>query len=320
MFVINLNFIVCNSQLFCTFVSFIVNDFMAREKILFIVNPKSGPFGKTNWIALATKMLAQDFDLEFQYTTHRGHACELAQRAVAGGIRTIVAVGGDGTVNEVASALVGTNAALAILPLGSGNGLARDLRLYDLLPFKAIEAIRHGHRLTIDYGRIHGVPFFCTCGVGFDAYVSYLFADSKRRGFASYNWLCLREYFRYKSHTFVLEHDGIVERRKAFVVNCANIRQFGYNAYIAPQADFQDGLLNITIVKPFGFFAAVVLALRLFTRTIDRARYIETFTCSQLKITAPAGVPFHYDGDPVEMPSQVTVEVVPQGLNVIVPK
>ena len=108
-----------------------------RIKILFIVNPKSGTLGKSNWIAMATKMLAQKFDLEFQYTTHRGHACELAQKAVARNISIVAAVGGDGTVNEIASALIHTNTALAILPLGSGNGLARDLGISTLLPFSA---------------------------------------------------------------------------------------------------------------------------------------------------------------------------------------
>lgn len=131
-----------------------------RNKILFIVNPKSGTLKKTNWIAMATKMLAQEFDLEFQYTTHRGHAHELAKNAVSESVPIVVAVGGDGTVNEIAGALVHTETALAILPLGSGNGLARDLGISTLLPFNAIETIKRGKTLKIDYGTANGVPFF----------------------------------------------------------------------------------------------------------------------------------------------------------------
>lgn len=290
-----------------------------RSKILFIVNPKSGTLSKTNWIAMATKMLAQDFDLEFQYTTHRGHACELAQHAAAAGIPIVAAVGGDGTVNEIAGSLVHTNTALAILPLGSGNGLARDLGIATLLPFSAVEAIKHGKTMTIDYGKANDVPFFCTCGVGFDAHISQLFAINKKRGLWNYICLCVREYFRYKPVDCTLEYDGKTVKKQAFIINCANIQQLGNHAYIAPQADFTDGLLNITIVKPFGFFGALRLGTRLFLKQIDKIKYTETFTCSHIVLNIPANTPFHYDGEPMPMPTRITVDAVRHGLKVIVP-
>lgn len=293
---------------------------MARRKILFIVNPHSGVGDKSNWIAIATKMLAQDFDLEFKYTTHRGHACELAQRAVTECVDIVAAVGGDGTVNEVASAIVNTETALAILPMGSGNGLARDLGIHTLLPFNALETIKQGHSIRIDYGTANGVPFFCTCGVGFDAHISWRFSRGRQRGFWNYLILCIREYFRYKPKEIILEFDGQqCVKRRAFIVNCANTQQLGNNAYIAPQADLQDGLLNVTIVRPFGFWAAIRIGTMLFLKQIDKIKYTETFTCRSLTMTVPRGTPFHYDGEPVRMPSEIRIEARPQGLKVIVP-
>ncbi len=292
---------------------------MERKKIVFIVNPKSGTLGKTNWIAISTKMLAQEFDLEFQYTTHRGHACELAQKAAANKVAIVAAVGGDGTVNEIASALIHTDTALAILPLGSGNGLARDLGISTLLPFSAVEAIKKGKTIQIDYGTANGIPFFCTCGVGFDAHISRIFATNKKRGFWNYVILAIREYFRYKPVECTLEYDGKTEKKKAFIVNCANIQQLGNNAYIAPKANYTDGLLNVTILKPFGLIGAVRLGTFLFLRQIDKIKYAETFECERLVLNIPTDTPFHYDGEAAQVPNRIEIEAVKLGLKVIVP-
>lgn len=292
---------------------------MERKKILFIINPKSGTLGKSNWIAMATKMLAQHFDLEFQYTTHRGHACELAQKAVARKIPIVAAVGGDGTVNEIASALIHSDTALAILPLGSGNGLARDLGISTLLPFSAVEAIKKGKTIQIDYGTANGVPFFCTCGVGFDAHISRIFATNKKRGFWNYLALTIREYFRYKPVEFSLEYDGKIIKKKAFIVNCANIQQLGNNAYIAPKANYTDGLLNITILRPFGFIGAIRIGTSLFFKQIDKIRYTETFECERLVLNIPSNTPFHYDGEAAQVPNRIEIEAVRLGLKVIIP-
>ena len=292
---------------------------MERKKIVFIVNPKSGTLGKTNWIAISTKMLAQEFDLEFQYTTHRGHACELAQKAAANEVAIVAAVGGDGTVNEIASALIHSDTALAILPLGSGNGLARDLGISTLLPFSAVKAIKKGKTIQIDYSTANGVPFFCTCGVGFDAHISRIFATNKKRGFWNYVILAIREYFRYKPVECTLEYDGKTEKKKAFIVNCANIQQLGNNAYIAPKANYTDGLLNVTILKPFGLIGAVRLGTFLFLRQIDKIKYAETFECERLVLNIPTDTPFHYDSEAAKVPTRIEIEAVKLGLKVIVP-
>ena len=249
-----------------------------RQKIVFIVNPHSGVWSKTNWIAMATRMLAQDFDLEFKYTTYKGHAFELAQTAAQEGVHTVVAVGGDGTVNEIASALIHTDTAIAIMPMGSGNGLARDLGISTLLPFHALEAIKKGKIMEIDYGKANDLPFFCTCGIGFDAHISHLFADNSRRGFWNYIRLTIKEYFRFKPINCTLHYQGKSVKKKAFVINFANIQQLGNNAFIAPHADYQDGLLNVTIVRPFGFWGAIRLGAMLFLKGIDKVNYVEPVT------------------------------------------
>lgn len=291
-----------------------------RPSILFIVNPTSGTKEKSAALALATKVLAGRYDLRIQYTTHRGHARQLAAEAVSEGISTVVAVGGDGTVNEVASALIHTDTALGIIPVGSGNGLARDLGLVPPLHLQAIEAIKTHKTKLIDYGIVNGQPFFCTCGFGFDATVSREFSQKGKRGFFKYLYLTVREFFRYHSQTCEITHDGQTVTREAFMINCANIRQFGFNAYIAPHADFTDGLMNVTILKPFGLWGAVRLAWRLFLRKIDRISLAETFTCEALKLTLPPGAPFHYDGDPVQLENPVDIRIIRQGLKVIFPE
>ncbi|MDR1591296.1 MAG: diacylglycerol kinase family lipid kinase [Prevotellaceae bacterium] len=296
-----------------------MNSMTERRKIVFIVNPNSGTVNKSNWIALASKLLVNEFDLEFKYATSYIRVGELARYAVKDGVHCVVAVGGDGTVNEIANVLRHTETALAILPLGSGNGLARDLRISTLLPFKALEAIRRQKSLLIDYGTVNDVPFFCTCGIGLDALVSNLFAESKRRGFLSYTAIAIREYFRCTPIDCTLTYDGQTHKKQAVIINCANIRQFGYNAYIAPQADFQDGLMNVTILKPFGLLMAVHLAWKLFTKTIDTSRYAETFTCRELRVEMPSETYFHYDGEPTSMPSVIDIKIIPRGLRVIVP-
>lgn len=290
-----------------------------RQQIIFIVNPHSGTWGKTNWIAMATRMLATEYDLEFKYTTHKGHAHSLAKAAAESGATTVVAVGGDGTVNEIASALVHTNTALGILPLGSGNGLARDLGISTLLPFNALETIKRKKVLNIDYGTANGTPFFCTCGIGFDAHISHLFADKSKRGFINYLRLTIREYFKYKPKEYLLKYDGKSITQKAFVINIANIQQLGNNAYIAPKADFQDGLLNVTIVHPFGFFGALRLGATLFLKQIDKVRYVETFTCSEIELVLPPNTPFHFDGEASGVSRNILIKAIPLGLKVIVP-
>ena len=230
----------------------------------------------------------------------------------------VVAIGGDGTINEIARSLVHTKTALGIIPCGSGNGLARHLQI-PMEPKKAIEIINGGIIDVIDYGKINDIPFFCTCGVGFDAFVSLKFAKAGRRGPLTYLEKTLLESLKYQPETYELETEDGTLKYKAFLIACGNASQYGNNAYIAPQATLTDGLLDVTILEPFTVLDVPTLSFQLFNKTIDQNSRIKTFRCQKLRIhrTQPGVV--HFDGDPMMMGEDIEVKVFKEGLQVIIP-
>lgn len=234
-------------------------------------------------------------------------------------MHAVVAIGGDGTINEIARSLVHTKTALGIIPCGSGNGLARHLQI-SMEPKKAIEIINEGIIDVIDYGKINEVPFFCTCGVGFDAFVSLKFAKAGRRGPLTYLEKTLLESLKYQPETYELETEDGTLKYKAFLIACGNASQYGNNAYIAPQAMLTDGLLDVTILEPFTVLDVPSLSFQLFNKTIDQNSHIKTFRCQTLRIhrTKPGVV--HFDGDPMMMGENIDVKVIKEGLQVIIPR
>lgn len=234
-------------------------------------------------------------------------------------VHAVVAIGGDGTINEIARSLVHTKTALGIIPCGSGNGLARHLQI-SMEPKKAIEIINEGIIDVIDYGKINEVPFFCTCGVGFDAFVSLKFAKAGRRGPLTYLEKTLLESLKYQPETYELETEDGTLKYKAFLIACGNASQYGNNAYIAPQAMLTDGLLDVTILEPFTVLDVPSLSFQLFNKTIDQNSRIKTFRCQTLRIhrTKPGVV--HFDGDPMMMGENIDVKVIKEGLQVIIPR
>ena len=234
-------------------------------------------------------------------------------------MHAVVAIGGDGTINEIARSLVHTKTALGIIPCGSGNGLARHLQI-SMEPKKAIEIINEGIIDVIDYGKINEVPFFCTCGVGFDAFVSLKFAKAGRRGPLTYLEKTLLESLKYQPETYELETEDGTYKYKAFLIACGNASQYGNNAYIAPQAMLTDGLLDVTILEPFTVLDVPSLSFQLFNKTIDQNSRIKTFRCQTLRIhrTKPGVV--HFDGDPMMMGENIDVKVIKEGLQVIIPR
>lgn len=218
-----------------------------KKKIVFIMNPISGTASKASIPNLIDSILDKDrFEYEIRTTERAGHASEIASEAKEAHVDIVVAVGGDGTVNEVAKAIVHSDTALGILPCGSGNGLARHLMLPMNLK-KSIEIINQCEIHDLDYGVINGYPFFCTCGMGFDAFVSMKFAESGKRGPISYAENILREGLKYQPETYTLEDETGTKQYKAFLISCANASQYGNNAYIAPQASMSDGLMDVVI-------------------------------------------------------------------------
>lgn len=289
-----------------------------KKRILYIVNPISGTQRKQGVARLAQELTdAELFDVDVQYTDYAGHASVLAAKAVERRVDVVVAVGGDGTVNEVARALVHTPTALAILPCGSGNGLARHLRI-PMNPQKAIEIINRCVVHALDYGTINGRPFFCTCGVGFDAFVSQKFAESGRRGLLTYVENTLREGLLYKPQTYTIENDTDTEQCKAFLIACANASQYGNDAYIAPHASMKDGLFDVVVMEPFNAIDAPQVALQLFKGTLPENSHVKTFQADRLLIHREGEGAAHCDGDPFLTGSTIEITMQHKQLNVVV--
>lgn len=291
-----------------------------RKRIIFIVNPISGTQNKRVVLSLLdTKIDKEKYEFEILRTERAGHAVEIASRAAAAKTDMVVAIGGDGTINEIARSLIHTDTALGIIPCGSGNGLARHLHI-PLDAKGAIDVINKGFVDRIDYGQINEYPFFCTCGVGFDAFVSLKFSKSGKRGLLTYLENTLHESLNYKPDTYEIESEDGSMRYKAFLIACANASQYGNNAYIAPQASLNDGLMDVTILEPFTVLDVPTLAFQLFNRTIDQNSLIKTFKCKRIHIRRSDKGVLHYDGDPVMSDENIDVKMIEGGLKVITPE
>ena len=288
------------------------------KKITFILNPISGTISKAGVPELIDNTIDKDiYDYQLVFTERAGHATEIAAAEVAKGTDIVVAVGGDGTVNEVGRALVHTNTALAILPCGSGNGLARHLMLPMNLK-KSIETINKGVIHDLDYGVINDIPFFCTCGIGFDAFVSMKFAEAGKRGPITYVENVLREGLRYKPETYTITDESGTKMRKAFLISCANASQYGNNAYIAPHASMADGILDIIIMEPFDMFDAPQISMDLFSKTIENNSKIKMLKSSRILVKRQKEGYIHYDGDPVMAGTEIEIHVEHKGIKMVV--
>lgn len=290
-----------------------------KKKIIFIMNPISGTVKKAGIPKIIENTLDKDF---FNYsiieTKYRGHASEIAKSAKEQGADTVVAVGGDGTVNEIARSIVHSETSLGIIPCGSGNGLARHL----MLPIdvqKAIEIINTHTIHELDYGIINQYPFFCTCGMGFDAFISMKFAEAGRRGPVTYLENILREGLKYKPETYEIKSaENGTSFHQAFLISCANASQYGNNAYIAPQASMSDGLLDVIIMEPFDILEVPQISIDMFNKTLDKNAKIKTFRTKNLYVHREKPGLIHYDGDPVMTETDVNISVVSKGIKVIV--
>ena len=285
--------------------------------ITFIINPISGNQDKDE----IPKMIEEEidskrFDMDIRMTEHKGHAAEIAKECASKGIEVVVAVGGDGTVNEVARSLTHTQTALGIIPCGSGNGLARHL----CIPMnirKALKIINQCQIEAFDYGIINSIPFFCTCGMGFDAFISLKFAEAGKRGPITYVENVLKEGLKYKPETYEVEDDTGAKKYKAFLIACANASQYGNNAYIAPGATMQDGELDVIVMEPFNALDAPQVAADLFMKTLTNNSKIKTFRTKRLHITRQEPGAIHYDGDPIMTGKDIDVHIEPQGIRIL---
>lgn len=267
---------------------------------------------------MAAKFLNSNiFSPTFVFTDGPGHANEMARGMVNDLTDVVVAVGGDGTINEVASGLQDSEKIMGIIPCGSGNGLARSLGI----PLNERNAILRLNKLNcnnIDSAVFNERSFFNMAGIGFDAHISAIFAKNVTRGFKGYVKTAVNEVSNYKCQHYIIEIDGKRITRDAFMISIANSSQFGNNAHISPFASLKDGLLDVVITKPFPLYQFPVLGYRMFSRSAHRSKYIEIIRGKEINIIRDGGGAVHLDGEPCDMPAELKINIKPLSLTVLV--
>lgn len=290
---------------------------MIKKRILFIINPISGGKSKSNFKKIALQNLDLTLFLpEFVFTEEVNHAEQLAKDAIGNGFDVIVAVGGDGTINEVAKVLVGTGITLGIIPKGSGNGLARTLCV-PIAEKSALLALNKLETKEIDVGYINEIPFFNMAGIGFDALISSRFANMDFRGPLGYMRTVFTEITNYKPLDYVITIDGKTLERKAFMISIANSPQYGNEAYISPDASVDDGFLDVCIVKPFHLMFLPKMLYHLFSKTANKTEYVEIILGKSIHISRPKNEEVHVDGEPIHLGKDLRITVTPKSLRVI---
>jgi len=244
------------------------------------------------------------------------HARQIAKEAI-NIFEIVVAVGGDGTVNEVASAIVGTDTILGIIPFGSGNGLARFLDI-PMDAQKAIKNLGAGHVEIIDSAQLNDQPFFNMAGIGFDAHISEVFSHGAKRGFFSYIKSSILEIANYKSQTYQLDIDGAAYTREAFMLSFANSSQYGNDAHISPNASVQDGLLDVCVIKRFPLWRFPEMGIRMLTKTAEGTKYVEIIRGKHIRVKREHPGPVHLDGEPQIAGTDTEIKIIPNSLRVIV--
>jgi YegS/Rv2252/BmrU family lipid kinase len=290
---------------------------MKRRRIAFVINPKSGSDRKTDRVKLIESLLGKSYDSEIIPWRNVGDRDAIFHRVKTEGFDIAVAVGGDGTVSQLAEALCETGVALGIIPFGSGNGLARHLGV-PLDADGAMRLLETGVIKTIDRGKFNERSFFCTAGVGFDARIGKLFAESTTRGFWTYTKMTLREFRTYKPERYTIDIDGKIIEREAFLVTVANAGQYGNNAWIAPKANASDGLLHLSILLPFRWWNVAGIARKMFAKKLDRSRFLESYTGKTIRISRKQEGPSHFDGEPDFSGKELVASIEPGVLNVVV--
>lgn len=307
------------------------------KNIAFIINPMSGTQNKKKLPKLIQQTLDHDQWLEnIVFTERAGHATELAQQYARMGFDAVIAIGGDGTVNEVARGLCGTDTALGVIPMGSGNGFARHLHI-PMIPAKALDMLNHSEPIRVDYGMAEDKIFVTTCGTGFDALIAEQFATAGKRGLKTYIEKFFQDVLTYQPENYIIngdaklngvngdaalngENGGLKIEKKAFLITFANANQWGNDAYIAPKASMQDGQMDICMLSSSALLGAPGLALRLFTKMIDSSLFVDVVKAKDITLVREHEAPFHIDGDPVEMPKDIRIRIVEDGLKVLVEK
>jgi diacylglycerol kinase (ATP) len=286
------------------------------RKVAFIINPNAGVKKKIDIAGFIKANFSKQIPYDLIIWEQPERVESIKQKILLGGYDIAVACGGDGTVNMVASIVAHTPIALGIFPLGSGNGLARsnDIPL-DLK--KALHVIEKSSSKKIDGALINGHLFFCTAGIGFDALIANEFATSTKRGFATYFKTTIKEFFSYKPNHYKVNIDGKIIETEAFLITIANAGQWGNNVYIAPEAELNDGILNMSILKPFSIFGIPMIGIKLFLKKIHTSVNLVSEKGKHIEIDFNGELPVHFDGEPILVKDKLTISILPLALNVV---
>jgi YegS/Rv2252/BmrU family lipid kinase len=288
-----------------------MNDF---KNFLFLINPVSGS-AKKNCLEILKEMKPDGHNFEYLIWEHANQKEDLIKKIEESCAEVLVAIGGDGTINLMAGIALKNDKVLAIVPSGSGNGLARHLGL-PLTFKKAISLLLKKSAQRIDIGSVNGHHFLCTSGIGFDALIGQEFSSRTDTGFMGYVKKVLKHAFSYKAESYEMSLEGKNIFQKAMMVTFANASQYGNNAFIAPTANIQDGKLNICWLRPFPLILSPIIAFRLFTKNINGSKYLDSYLGKEFSIKRKPG-PIHLDGDPFEMNGTLNVKILEENLRVI---
>ncbi len=288
------------------------------KKVLFIVNKYAGAGFQPEVEGLMIDACeANDIECTIEFTRSAGHATELAREATTKDFQSVIAVGGDGTVNEVAQGLVFSKIPLGIISRGSGNGLARHLGI----PLKIKEglvSLFDSRVLSMDTFTVNGKLSLNVSGIGFDGHIANLFGGKSKRGLLGYVKLTIQEYIQFQEFGFQLSSDDRTIHQKAFIVAIGNSSQYGNNARIAPAASVCDGILHVTMLKKVPAYRADFL-YKMFVGDIQKSAYCETIEISSLHIKTSRPVSYHIDGEPSGIDDSFEIRIQPSTLQVLVP-
>lgn len=288
-------------------------------KLFIVINPKAGTQKKTgDESAIKALLSSKNIEFTIAHTTGPGSACQLASRAVAEGYSVVVACGGDGTVSEAAKAVMNSASALAIIPRGSGNGLARHHRI----PFAIkdnLEMILRNNVAQHDVIAVNDMISVNVSGIGFDAHVASLFGKDGKRGLMGYVRLVTGEFRKYHEKEITLTIGGQNHTCRIFLLAIANSSQFGNNAFIAPDASTCDGITDLTLVRKMPLISMPLFALKVFSKSVYTSAYAEKFSAQELTITGSEEIALHVDGEPAGTHRQFNIRMIKNAFKLIVP-
>lgn len=291
----------------------------SKKKLLFIINPIAGTRSKSDLPSLIENAFGPHLTYKILYWKYpQQNLKDLIFKEISEHkFNIVVAVGGDGTVNKIAGIINNTDISLAIIPLGSGNGLARHLKIpIDIK--KSLNIIKTGINTKIDSGKINEHTFFCTAGFGFDAHIGHVFSETKKRGLFSYIKIILTEFFAYKMKDYSIKIDETIVTRKSLLVTFANANQWGNNAKISPNADIKDGILNVIFLQKANLLKSLFFGLRLFFGSANKSSLTKNYQGKTIIFEQNSKIPIHYDGEPAIANNTIKIKINTLSLNVIV--